>query len=48
MRRWLMILGTALIAVALLASTSCRKEIIKDTPEEDQPDPGPQGPPGPR
>ena len=45
MRRLLTLLLVLLAAVSLVFSTGCKKRTVKDTPEEDDPTPGPSDPP---
>lgn len=47
MRRLLTILLVLIAALSLVFSSSCRKRTVKDTPEEDDPSPGPGDPPVP-
>lgn len=45
MRRFWTILIAMLAAVSLVLSAGCRKEHLKDNPEEEDPAPGPEKPP---
>jgi hypothetical protein len=47
MRRFLTILLVLLAAISLVFSSGCKKRTVKDTPEEDDPTPGPGDPPVP-
>ena len=47
MRRLLTILLVLLAAISLVFGSGCKKRTVKDTPEEDDPTPGPGDPPVP-
>jgi hypothetical protein len=47
MRRLLTLLLVLLAALSLAFSPGCKKRTVKDTPEEDDPTPGPGEPPVP-
>ena len=47
MRRLLTILLVLLTAFSLVFTSGCKKRTVKDTPEEDDPSPGPGDPPVP-
>jgi hypothetical protein len=47
MRRLLTVLLVLLTAISLVFTAGCKKRTVKDTPEEDDPTPGPGDPPVP-